>query len=248
MRHRTRQIAAAGLWAATMLSLPSAWAADPVDEIRAAHRRVTDLQVQVVRTEVRSDELKKMGGKVTPVLDFSQLRIQYRAPDKLRVEGKRGILPVVVIENGDVKTFRTALGIRSTRNVRGQPAKKQGGLELGLLSDTLWDDYNVVLVGPGTADGIDCHILELTPKVDPRPGTIRLWVDQKSFRVVQRDRYNRQGKLKHRCLFRQPLSTPVGVWLSRRAEFYNAEARFVGAVELRDVRVNQGIADSAFRG
>jgi outer membrane lipoprotein-sorting protein len=248
MRHETRQIATVGVWAAATLLLRPAIAADPVAEMRAAHRRVTDLQTQVVRTEVRSDELKKMGSKVTPVLAFGQLRVQYRAPDKLRVEGKRGFLPVIMIEDGDKKTFRTALGIRSQRNVRGQPAKKQGGLELGILSDSLWDDYNVVLVGPGTADGIDCHVLELTPRVDPRPGTIRLWVDQKSFRVVQRDRYNRQGQLKHRCLFRQPFATPVGVWLSRRAEFYNAEAHFVGAVELRDVRVNQGIADSAFRG
>jgi outer membrane lipoprotein-sorting protein len=248
MLYGARRIITAGLWVAAALALRPGWAEDPVADLRATHRRITDLQTQVVRTEVRSDELKKMGKKVTPVLEFTQLRVQYRAPDKLRVEGKRGFLPVIMIENGDTKMFRTALGIRSQRNVRGQPVKKQGGLELGILSDTLWEDYNIVLVGPGTADGIDCHVLQLTPKVDPRPGTIRLWVDRKSFRLVQRDRYNRQGQLKARCLFRQPFETAVGVWLSRRAEFYNAEARFVGAVEIRDVRVNQGIAESTFRG
>src|SRR5262249_4805305 len=248
MRPGIRRIIEAGLWVATALLLRPAGAEDPMAEMRAAHRRITDLQAQVVRTEIRSDELKKMGKKATPVLDFSQLRVQYRAPDKLRVEGKRGFLPVIMIENGDTKMFRTALGIRSQRNVRGQPVKKQGGLELGVLSDTLWDDYNIVLVEPGAVDGIACHVLQLTPKIDPRPGTIRLWVDQKTCRLVQRDRYDRQGNLKQRCLFRQPFETAVGVWLSHRAEFYNAESHFVGAVEMRDVRVNQGIAESSFRG
>ena len=74
----------------------------------------------------------------------------------------------------------------------------------------------------------------------------KVWVDADSYRVLRRDRLNGDHALKHRYLFQEPYLSPAGTWLSRRIEIYNQDSRYVGALRLTPLEVNQGLAESLF--
>jgi outer membrane lipoprotein-sorting protein len=220
---------------------------DPLAEIRESHARVRDLVAQVSRKEVREDELKRMKRNAATALEFSRIKVYFMAPDRLRLEGKYGLVPVTMIENGDVKLYKFGLGVNRRRNVAGESGKKQGGLEFGLLAGEVWDDYNITVVDREPWDNRPAIVLDLMAKGDPKGSHHRIWVDAENYRLLRRDRLAGDGKLKHRHLFRQPYRSPAGTWLSKRIEIYNQYNKFVGALELTDIEVNQGLAESLFR-
>jgi outer membrane lipoprotein-sorting protein len=219
-----------------------------LDEIRAAHARVRDLVTVVERSEIRKEELRRMRGNASGALEFETVKLQFMAPDRLRIEGKRGILPVTVVENGNTQVIRLGPGIKKKNDLTGLARRKQGGLEFGLLSDQVWQDYQVTMAGTDTFESTPCVVLRLQARGD-RPGSSfqKLWVDATTHRVVRRDRYTGDEKLKSRQVFREPFRTPAGTWLSRRIEVYSQYGKFAGALTLTDARVNQGLAESLFR-
>jgi outer membrane lipoprotein-sorting protein len=226
-------------------------AAVPADgflsDLRAAHARVTDLVMEVERTEVREDELRRMKRNATTALEFDRIKIYFMAPDCVRIEGKRGLMPVTMVENGGTQTIRLALGIKKSLDVAGNPRRKQGGLEFGLLTGQVWQDYHVTEVGRERVDGRPVIVLQLKVRGDLDGGYQQLWVDAETYRVVRRDRLSGDGQLRFRQVFREPIRSAVGTWLSRRIEIYNEHNRFVGSLQTISPRVNQGIAPNLFR-
>jgi outer membrane lipoprotein-sorting protein len=219
-----------------------------LSEIRAAHARVADLVCVVERKEVQEGELKRSEKNTNTVLEFSRLKLYFKAPDRLRFEGKRGLVPVTLIQNGPTQVIRLSLGIKKTRDMSDEIRNKRSGLDFGLLSGQVWQDFNVVVAGHEAWENRPAVVLRLSARGD-RPGSSfqKVWVDSETLRVVCRERFKGSGQLKDRQVFRQPLRLPGGAWLSRRIEIANQAGRFVGALELGQFEVNQGLADSMFR-
>lgn len=233
----------------TLLALrtaPARAAEDPLPAMRESHSSVRDLVVQVERQEVRQSELQRMKRSATTALEFTRIKLFFMAPDRLRLEGKYGLVPVTMIENGNVKVYRFGLGVKRRRDFTGEPGKKQGGLEFGLLAGSVWQDYQVTLSGREQGEQRPALVLSLKARADRNGSYYKLWVDAETFRVLRRDRLAGDGTLKHRYLFRQPFRTPAGAWLSRRIEIYNQDGKFVGALALTGFQVNQGLAESLF--
>jgi outer membrane lipoprotein-sorting protein len=225
---------------------PAGPAEGPLTEIREAHARVRDLVVQVERREVREGELQRMKRNATTALEFSKVKVYFMAPDRLRLEGKYGLVPVTMIENGNIKLYRFGLGMKRRRDFTGQPGKKQGGLEFGLLAGEVWRDYLVTVVGQEELEQRPALVLSLKARADRSGSYYKVWLDAESFRVLRRDRLTGEGALKHRYLFRQPFQAAAGTWLSRRIEIFNQDGKFVGALALTGFQINQGLAESLF--
>src|SRR5687768_2981251 len=86
------------------LVLPTALpAGETLDELREAHARVRDLVMEVERREVDEDELKRLKRSASSVLQFSRLKLYFKAPDCLRMEGRRGLVPLTMIGNGNIQ-------------------------------------------------------------------------------------------------------------------------------------------------
>jgi len=232
-----------GLVSATM----RAHADTALSEIRASHARVRDLVMDVDRKEVREKELQSLRRNASSALEFSRIKVTFMAPDRLRMEGKRGLVPITMIEDDGVQIIRLALGIKKRIDVSDNPRKKQGGMEFGLLSEQVWNDYQITEVGRETFDNQPAIVLQLKVRHDLDGGFHKVWVDTATFRVLRRDRLTADGKLKYRQVFRQPVQTPAGTWLSRRIEIHNQHGRFVGALETSGLRINQGVAPELFR-
>jgi outer membrane lipoprotein-sorting protein len=219
-----------------------------VVEMRAAHARIADMVFVVVRKEVHEDELRRSGKNTNTILEFSRLKVYYKAPDRLRLEGKRGLVPVTLIQNGSTQVIRMSLGIKKKRDMSDEVRNKLSGLEFGLLSGQLWQDFNVVVVGTETWEDRRAVVLRLAARGD-RPGSSfqKIWVDAESLRVLCRERFAGNGASKGREVFRDPVRLPGGTWISRRVEVSNQAGKFVGALELSGFEINQGLEDSLFR-
>jgi hypothetical protein len=165
----------------------------------------------------------------------------------MRMEGKRGLVPVTMVENGSIQCIRLAFGIKRRLDHSANPRRKQGGLEFGLLSGQVWQDYAVAIVGRESWDNQPTIVLEVKVRTDPTGGYHKVWVDAETFRVVRRDRLTGDGKLKYRQVFRDPFRSPAGTWLSRRIEIHNQFEKFVGALVLTEIRVNEGLDAGLFR-
>src|SRR5262249_23191579 len=151
--------------------------------------------------------------------------------DMLRFEGKRGLVPVTLIQNGPTQTVRLSLGIKKTRDMSKEVRNKLSGLDFGLLNGQVWQDFNVAIAGQETVDNRPAVLLRLTVRGD-NPGSAfqKVWVDNETLRVVRRERYRGNGEMKDREVFRDPVRVPGGAWLSRRVEVMNQAGHFVGAL------------------
>jgi outer membrane lipoprotein-sorting protein len=219
-----------------------------LSELRASHARVTDLVCVVERKEVREGELKRSDKNTNMVLEFSRLKLYYKAPDRLRIEGKRGLVPVTLVQSGHTQVVKLGLGIKKSRDMSDEVRNKRSGLDIGLLSGQVWQDFDVTVVGHETWENQPATVLRIAARGD-RPGSSfqKLWIDPESLRMMCRERFRGNGQLKDRQVFREPVRLPGGTWLSRRIEVSNQAGRFVGALALGQFEVNQGVADNLFR-
>jgi outer membrane lipoprotein-sorting protein len=217
-------------------------------EIRASHARVTDMVCVVERKEFREGELKRSDKNTSTVLEFSRLKVCFKAPDRLRFEGKRGLVPVTLIQNGPTQVIRLSLGIKKTRDMSDEVRNKRSGLDFGLLAGQVWQDFNVVVAGNEAWENRHAVVLRLAARGDrPDSSFQKVWIDTETLRVLCRERFKGSGQLKDRQVFRDPIRLPGGTWISRRIEVSNQAGRFLGALELSQFEVNQGLADSLFR-
>src|ERR1041385_1698049 len=112
-------------------------------EIRATHAKIHDAVIEADRTELHESELRKMEGNAGSFLQFAHARLYFMAPDGLRMEGRRGLIPVTVVVNGNIQLVRFGLGIKNRRDLSTAIRRKPTALEFGLLAGDIWQDYNV---------------------------------------------------------------------------------------------------------
>lgn len=213
--------------------------------IRSAHTTIQSLQMTVQSREVKEDELRRMKNHAEMALELPRIRVFFTAPDRIRLEGKRGILPVTLIVNGNSKLIRYG-PLHKREDVTGNPDRKQGGLDFGLLTNQVWTDFRVVAEGRRPWESQTALVLRLTARSSPAGSYHLVWVDEDSRRVLQIEDRTGQDELKRRQVFRKPMRTPGGAWIAQRIELFNARERFVGALELSDVVVNEGLQAKLF--
>jgi hypothetical protein len=230
-----------------LAAAPATPAQDLLSSIRASHACVRDFKLEAVRKDLREPELRRMKHGAAAALQFTKVKVYFKAPDRLRLEGRYGRVPLTMVENGSTKVYRFGLGIRRTRDVSDEPGKKQGGLEFGLLTGEVWQDYDVRIVGHERWEEQEAVVLELIARADRDGSYHRVWIDEETYRLIRRDRLGNDDALRHRHVFRQPYRTTAGTWLSRRIDVYNQHGQFTGALLLNDIDVNHGLAESLFR-
>jgi outer membrane lipoprotein-sorting protein len=220
-------------------------AADELSTIRAEQEALRDLSMTIRSKEIQERELRRMGSRVDMALELPRLRLFFAAPDCLRMEGKRGLVPVTLIMKGSVKLIRYG-PVHNRQDVTGQPDRKQGGLDFGLLTRQVWTDFRITVESRQSWEDRTALVLHLVARSSPGGSYHRVWVDTETFRVLQIEDRNGEGNLKRRQLFRNPIKTPSGVWLAQRIEIFNRYEKFVGALELTDIQVNHGVDDKLF--
>jgi len=174
------------------------------------------------------------------------MRITYKDPGMMRMEGKAGPLTVVYILNGDKKGWQIG-AIRGVKDVSKKPAQKQGLMDFGLLTMDQLADYNSRFLRTETLDGVRTYVYELRYK-EPTENVRRVvWIDPAKKIILRRQVFGRDDRLKMEHRFSEPKLVGGSIWVPTVIKVYNAEGELGAISNQVAVRVNTGVADDQFR-
>lgn len=207
--------------------------------------RIKDLSValRIVHEETNYDELKKIGGAFATSYRVPTYEITYKAPGKLRVEGKAGPLSALLVYVGDTKMFRVGL-IKKTQNVHGNPGQKQSLMDVGVCAkDWLATDYQPIFL---RRDGA-LLVYKLAQRNTDNKSHEVVWVNPKTFLTEKRLSYNSENELQKEIRYIKPRELRPGIFVPTRVEIYNQLGKLGAVQTVEEIKVNTGVAESVFQ-
>jgi hypothetical protein len=88
------------------IGLGLSFAADVRGQVKAATKGLKDITLTAKVVYGNKKELSKIGKDFPKSYDFKTTTVKYKAPDKMKVEGKLGMVGVTIIINGCFKAYR----------------------------------------------------------------------------------------------------------------------------------------------
>ncbi|MDO8585840.1 MAG: hypothetical protein Q7T82_02265 [Armatimonadota bacterium] len=228
------------------LALPAVLAADLRQQVREATSKFRDLTVSTVSTYSNAKELARIGKSFARAHEFKNAKLKYKEPDKFKMEGTIGMVRVQYISYNDVQVVRIPKIHYSKReDVSDQPGKARSCLDLGIVTDGLWQTHEVKLLDKEETPSGVVYVLQLTRNGDPRPNQT-IWIDGR-FRLLKWEKRYKGGTLKARYIFKEHQLVDGIIWVPCRTETYNVKNALAGVLETKDAKVNTNIPDSEFR-
>jgi outer membrane lipoprotein-sorting protein len=189
--------------------------------------------------------LAKIESAYSMLYDFKCAGIFFKYPDKLRMEGKLGMVSFEYIVNGSTKIVRApSVRINKKKDYSDDPAKTQDALDIGLITPSLWQRRKVELVNDpdATANG------ELKLRLRwPKGDTIHhVWIDAQDLYLKRFEKRDAQGRLQIKVVYSDPKRFDGVIWVPTRVEVFGPDGEKAGVSEVSDVKVNIGLPDSLF--
>lgn len=213
-----------------------------------AQPALRDFTATGVIAQKNDAELRKIDDSFARAYRFRESLIQYKEPQKLRIDSKAGLLSVRYVINGRRKATQVpGLRINKVKDITGRPGEKQGMLDSGILTPAFLEDHLASrFVGHQKLEGRTVPVFELwyTDEDDSRHHFV--WIDPAKKIILRRDVHHRKGGLKMRFLYKEPKQV-AGVWVPTRVEVYNHENRLGAVTRYTNVKVNTGLSESLFR-
>jgi len=207
-----------------------------------------DFSATAAILQKNEDELRKIDKNFAQGYRFKESRIQYKEPQKLRVDSKQGWFSLRYVINGKRKSTQVpGLHINKVKDITGRPGEEQGMLDSGVLTPGFVADAIASrFVGRQELDGRKVPVFEFWPTDEKHGRHHNVWIDPEKRYVLRHDVYNRSGSLKMRLMFKQP-TLVAGVWAPTRIEVYTADSHLAAVTQYTGVRVNTGLSESLFR-
>lgn len=228
----------------TATTTPPKVAAAPVSSETIATDKIKDLKasLRIVHEETNFEELGKIGGAFATSYRIPRYDIAYKWPNKLRAEGKAGLVSAVIVYVGDTKMFK-ALGIKKTQDIKGEPGQKQSLMDIGIFAkDWLSTDYQAVFQRREGA----LIVYKLVQR-----GTINrsheiVWVNPKTAITERRLSYNGDNVFQKELRYKNPREVKPGIYFPTRVEIYNPQGKLGAVQTVEEVTVNSDLPDSVF--
>jgi|GEM_PF-505507 len=228
-----------------LLSAASELSADVRTEIRQATKDFRDITLTCKVLYANHAELRKIGKDFPKSYEFKTTTVRYKAPDKMKMEGKLGLVQVIVVINGDKKAVKVpSLHITKKENISKAPHKRQGDLDIGILTEQLWFDY--IVTGVSIEQSSEGEVCKLSfVRSNARNKKMVLWADTKTWKLLKLEKYEDDGRLKSRYIYSN--HKRVGcIWVPCHVDVYNGDGKLAASTMYTDIRVNSGIPDSEF--
>jgi outer membrane lipoprotein-sorting protein len=197
-------------------------------------------------------ELEKIGKGYTDAYTLDSQQFFFKEPDRVRFQGKRGLVSVLRISNGNRQMQEVGglavLKNRRMENLDKKPGKADTILDLGVLTPGLIGGMESKWVRTEARDGKKLEVFEFWHKADPRLRQT-LWIDPGTKIVVDRIEHHRAASkpgFKKRFVYTEPKQFD-GVWLPTRVAVYNGENKLAGTARYDSIKVNTGLPDKLFK-
>lgn len=216
-----------------------------------AQPRLQDLSAQIAILSKQDDELRKIGKDYVEAYRLTSQEIECKEPDRVRFQGKRGILTVRAITNGNRRLFE-ATGIpllkhRKVEDISQKPGKADTISDLGVVTPGWLARVQSEWVRAEEREGKTLQVFRWWYQADPG-FRHTIWVDPASRTVVEHVYHHRDVKAPS---FRKKLAysdvlEAEGVRIPTRVTIYNGEEREAAVMRYEKVRVNTGLPDKLF--
>ncbi len=223
--------------------------ADELDSFREKLKKTTDsfndMRATLVVTSSNKRELEKMGKSFAETYQIKKASITFQSPDAFRVEGDLGMMKVQFITTGNTRTIRIpTVRFKKVEDISNEMDKKMTALEVGVVSDSLWEFFKVSLFEkePGESNST-VYVLKLQNGKSNKSQLI--WVDGTDFRLLQHDRVKDDGTIKMKSVYSEHVNIE-GIWIPTHTEVYNSEGKLAATTTLRNIVVNDGLKPNVF--
>lgn len=215
------------------------------NRIAAATKGFQDLTMVGTVVYKNRKALAKIESAYSMLYDFKSAGISFKYPDKLRMEGKLGMVRFEYIVNGSTKVIRApSVRINKKEDYSDDPAKTQGALDIGLVTPSLWQKRKVELVDdPEAAANGELKLRLRWPKGDM---IYHIWIDAQDLYLKMFEKRDAQGRLQIKVVYSDPKRFGGVIWMPTRVEVFGPDGEKAGVSELSDVKVNTGLPDSLF--
>lgn len=228
------------------LTMLAGFCADIRGAIREATKGFKDITLTAKVVHGNQKELAKIGKDFARSYEVETTTIKYKAPDKMRVAGKLGMVGFAVVRNGNWKAYIVpALRIHKKEDCTKEPHQLQGDLDVGIVTEELWRDFVVQDAHVEKSSGGDLYKITFV-RMNSKEKHLTCWVEAKGCKLLKLDKYESDGSMKSRCVFSKHKQVG-GVWVPLRIDVYNEDNKLAGTTEYSNIKVNSGIPDSEFK-
>jgi outer membrane lipoprotein-sorting protein len=214
-------------------------------KINKAMSSFKDMKATVVVTNSNRRELEKMGKVFAETYQFKKASVCFKGPDKLKLNGELGMMKCEFVTNSNSRLVRIpSIRFKKREDITNQQEKRMTPLDVGVITDAVWDIYKVKLVRIEKDEtGAIVFVLRLNNQRSPKYQMV--WIDGKDFKVLRRDRLTEDDKIKSKVVLTDHKKFGE-IWVPTRAEVYNGEGKLAASTEMKDIVVNIGVEDKEF--
>jgi outer membrane lipoprotein-sorting protein len=234
---------------ALLVGQNSAWGLITETELKArvekAAKGLTDLSMVGTVTYKNRKVMERVDPAYVSLYEFKSATVLYKSPDKLRMEGKLGMVKFEYIINGGLKIIRVPnLRINKKESFTDDPAKLQRALDIGLVTPSLWQDRRVTILEDAQAQAAG----EIKLRLYWAKGDMiyYAWLDAENLWLKRFEKRDAVGKLIVRVDYSSPQKIGGIIWMPTKTEVFGPDGEKAGASEISDIKVNVGLADSLF--
>lgn len=237
---------------ATLMLLAVVVCAQPVSEqdlrvrIESATKDFRDVTMTVNVKDKNKAALTKVDPDYARLYEFQTATLWVKAPDKIRIDSKLGMVKFEYIVAGGKKIFRAPkVRINKVDDYSKDPAKLQTPLDLGIVTPQLWQNRKVqVLDDPeDRADG------EIKLRLTWFKGDMYnlAWLDAANLWLKRFEKHDGAGNLRARVVYSNPVNVGGVIWMPTKVELFAPDGSKAGTTELTDIKVNTNLPDTLFQ-
>ncbi|MGQ9454512.1 MAG: hypothetical protein ACUVRS_07260 [Armatimonadota bacterium] len=196
-------------------------------------------------TQKNKKAMSKIESNYARLYDFQSARVYYKEPNKLRIEGKLGMVKFEYICNGNTKIVRApAIRLSNRKDYPGDPAKLQDAFDIGLMTPSLWSHRNIEIIDDPEASANGEIKLRLRW---PKGEMIHFaWLDGKDLWLKRFEKRTGDGKLLYRVNYSNPRKAGDIIWMPTVIEVFTSDGEKAGTTEYSDIKVNTNLSDTLF--
>lgn len=215
------------------------------DKIEEATKNFSDMTATVTVREKNKQALTKVDENYARLYEFQSANLSLKAPDKIRIDARLGMVKFEYIIAGGKKIFRAPkVKINKVDDYSHEPAKLQSPLDLGIVTSQLWVGRNVVIIDDPEAEAKG----EIKIKLTWLKGDMvnYAWLDSTNLWLKAFEKRDSRNNLLARVVYSNPQNVNAVIWMPTRVELYASDGDKAGATELTDIKVNTNLPDSLF--
>lgn len=230
-----------------LILAPALECADIRSRILQATRDFKDVTLTCKVLYANIAELKKISSDFPKSYELKTTTVKYKSPDKMKMEGKLGMLKVSIMINGAQKCIRIP-GLRYSRkeDISSEPHKRQSDLDIGIITGSLWRDYTVLDTANDKASETPVYRVTFV-RNNSRDKKLVCWVDSKSLKLLKVEKHESDGTLRARYVYSDHTLVGDTIWVPGRVDVYNVEGKLAGTTAYTNIRLNTDLPDSEFK-